>query len=105
MAHEIRNPLAGIKGYAQLTETADDLEQARLYADKIVTQSIRMESLVDDLLSFAREDRGERQPTDLAALVRDSVMMIRMEADPDCVEVIRSSPIAILHRICAQRSM
>jgi len=103
MAHEIRNPLAGIKGYAQLTETADDLEQARLYADKIVTQSIRMESLVDDLLSFAREDRGERQPTDLAALVRDSVMMIRMEADPDYVEVIHTPQTAIKALVASDR--
>ena len=38
--------------YVQLTETANDLKQARLYANKIVTQSLRMESLVDDLLSI-----------------------------------------------------
>ena len=90
MAHEIRNPLAGIKGYAQLTETVDDLEQAKLYAEKIVMQSIRMETLVDDLLSFAREDRGERSPTDLASLVQDSVMMIRMEADPEKVDIVHT---------------
>jgi len=88
MAHEIRTSLAGIKGYAQLTETASDLEETRLFAGKIVTQSLRMESLVDDLLSFAREDQGERKLTDLAALVRDCVIMIRMEADSAHVEVI-----------------
>ncbi len=95
MAHEIRNPLAGIKGYAQLIESANNLEQARLYADKVVTQSLRMESLVDDLLSFAREDRGERQPTDLAALVRDSVMMIRIEADSERVKVVHTPQAAM----------
>jgi two-component system sensor histidine kinase HydH len=90
MAHEIRNPLAGIKGFAQLIETAENMDQARLYADRIVTQSIRMESLVNDLLSFVREDRGERQPADLAALVRECVAMIRLEADPAKVEVVHT---------------
>lgn len=103
MAHEIRNPLAGIKGYAQLTETADDLEQAKLFADKIVTQSIRMESLVDDLLSFAREDRGERQPADLAALVRDSVMMIRMEATPERVDIVHTPHAAMKALVASDR--
>ncbi len=81
MAHEIRNPLAGIKGFAQLMETAATLDQARHYADRIVTQSLRMESLVNDLLSFAREDRGERQPADLEVLVRDCITLIQVEAD------------------------
>ena len=88
MAHEIRTPLASIKGYAQLMETAEDLEQSRHYADRVVSQSLRMESLVKDLLFFAREDRGSRQPADLAALVRDSVVMLLMEADSSRVEVI-----------------
>jgi two-component system sensor histidine kinase HydH len=90
MAHEIRNPLAGIKGYAQLTETTDNLELARSYAGKIVTQSLRMEALVDDLLSFAREECGEKRPTDLAVLVHDSVALIRQEAESAGVVIIHA---------------
>lgn len=80
MAHEIRNPLAGIKGFAQLVEEATDLDQARLYADRIVCQSLRMETLVNDLLSFAREDGNERQTINLAKLIRDCVTLISQEA-------------------------
>ena len=87
MAHEIRNPLAGIKGFAQLMETAATLDQARHYADRIVTQSLRMESLVNDLLSFAREDRGERQPADLEVLVRDCIMLVQVEAESARIQV------------------
>jgi two-component system, NtrC family, sensor histidine kinase HydH len=87
MAHEIRNPLAGIKGFAQLMETAGTMDQARHYADRIVVQSLRMESLVNDLLSFAREDRGERQPADLEVLVRDCIMLIQVEADSARIRV------------------
>ncbi len=95
MAHEIRNPLASIKGFAQLVGTANNLEQARSYTDRIVAQSIRMESLVDDLLAFARDDQGERQATDLTALVHDCVTMIRIETDPKLVEVIHTTQTAI----------
>ena len=79
MAHEIRNPLAGIKGFAQLVETASDLEQARHYAGKIVAQSLRMEALVNDLLAFARDDQGERQTTNLSILVEECIGLVRME--------------------------
>ena len=98
MAHEIRNPLAGIKGFAQLVEITGDMEQARRYAGRIVQQSLRMELLVDDLLAFARSDQGVRQPTDLAELVRDNISLIRMEAEAAKVEVIHISktPIEVM---------
>ncbi|MDD2734788.1 MAG: ATP-binding protein [Desulfuromonadaceae bacterium] len=103
MAHEIRNPLAGIKGFAQLIETAETTDQARLYADRIVTQSLRMESLVSDLLSFVREDRGERQLADFAALVEDCVTMIRSEADSAKVTVVYSSQTPLKLMIASDR--
>ncbi|MEI6705464.1 MAG: histidine kinase dimerization/phospho-acceptor domain-containing protein, partial [Deltaproteobacteria bacterium] len=105
MAHEIRNPLAGIKGFAQLIEIADDMVQARLYADRIVSQSLRMEVLVDDLLAFAREDREEPLPVDLAMLVRDCVTMIRMEADPERVEVAHTPQAEITVKLVSDRIM
>ncbi|MDD2364788.1 MAG: ATP-binding protein [Desulfuromonadaceae bacterium] len=88
MAHEIRNPLAGIKGFAQLVETAETIESARVFAERIVTQSVRMESLVNDLLSFAREERGEKKLVDLQELLNDSVMIVRSEAELQNIEVI-----------------
>ena len=105
MAHEIRNPLAGIKGFAQLIECAGGMEQARLYADRIVSQSLRMEVLVDDLLAFAREDRGEPLPVDLAMLVQDCVTMIRMEADPERVEVAHTPQAEITVKLVSDRIM
>ncbi|MDD2309223.1 MAG: ATP-binding protein [Desulfuromonadaceae bacterium] len=102
IAHEIRNPLAGIKGFVQLIETATDMEQARHYANKVVRQSLRMETLVDELLAFAHEDKLERQPTDLALLVQDCVEMIRMEADSR-VKVIHTPHTAIHVMIISDR--
>lgn len=89
LAHEIRNPLAGIKGFAQLIESTDNLEAARRHAGKIVTQSLRMEALVNDLLNYVRNDAGEPKPVDLLEIVRECVALERTEAMENgiCFEV------------------
>ena len=92
MAHEIRNPLAGIKGFAQLVGTATNLEQARRHADKIVTQSLRMEALVNDLLAFARDDQGERHITDLSTVIKECVALSGSEAAAQRVKIEVDAP-------------
>jgi len=87
LAHEIRNPLAGIKGFAQLVETASTPEQARSYAGRIVSQSLRMEGLVNDLLLFARADQGEKRITDLAVVAEECVALLRNEATEQRVTI------------------
>lgn len=87
MAHEIRNPLAGIKGFAQLVESATNLQEAHRCAEKIITQSLRMEGLVNDLLSLTRQDQGERELVDCTLLVQECVSLIRMEADPERINI------------------
>jgi two-component system, NtrC family, sensor histidine kinase HydH len=53
LAHEIRNPLGSIKGFAQLM--AEQTQgPARGYAAEIVGQSGRLERLVNDLLHYGR---------------------------------------------------
>lgn len=56
MAHEVRTPLAGIKGFAQLLGERVEEPRNRQYADMIVKESERLEALVDDLLIYARQD-------------------------------------------------
>lgn len=56
LAHEVRTPLAGIKGYAQLLHEKASDERQRNYAGRIIQESRRLEILVNNLLSYARED-------------------------------------------------
>jgi two-component system sensor histidine kinase HydH len=53
LAHEIRNPLASIKGFGQLL-CEEDREPQRSFAGEIVEQTGRLERLVNDLLRFGR---------------------------------------------------
>lgn len=103
MAHEIRNPLAGIKGFAQLLETTDDIEQAHRHAEKIVAQSLRMEALVDDLLAFARDDQSERHKTDLTVVIQESVGLVSMEAAAQRVEIAVDTPMPLQAEVAVDR--
>lgn len=70
LAHEIRNPIASLKGNAQLLVKmlpAEDKPRAK--AERVVSESVRLESLTNDLLEFARTGELHRQPTDPASLL------------------------------------
>lgn len=55
MAHEIRNPLASLKGHAQLlAERLAGGSEERRKADRVVADATRLERLTQDLLDFAR---------------------------------------------------
>ncbi len=71
LAHEIRNPLASLKGHAQLlTERLPDSSPERKKADRIVDEAIRLELLTNDLLDFARSGPMNKQPVNPGELLR-----------------------------------
>jgi two-component system sensor histidine kinase HydH len=70
LAHEIRNPLASLKGHAQLLEEqlVDD-PRRHAKAHRVVDEAVRLERLTDTLLDFARADRitpGPAAPAEVA---------------------------------------
>lgn len=75
LAHEVRNPLAGIKGYAQLLVEQLPDDQNKKFADLIVGESIRLEGLVSDLLMYAKQEPPELAVVELTEVVdRKSVV-------------------------------
>jgi two-component system OmpR family sensor kinase len=76
-SHELRRPLAAIRGYAELFRRAGDThpdDLARAMA-RVEDEARRMGVLVDDLLLLARLDQGRplrREPVDLALLAADA---------------------------------
>ncbi len=77
-SHELRTPLASIRGYSELTRRGnhvlpDDVVHAM---GRIESESVRMTSLVEDLLLLARLDEGnklELAEVDLGRLLVDAV--------------------------------
>jgi len=77
-SHELRTPLASIRGYAELTRRGQyDLHPDAVHAlSRVEAESIRMGSLVEDLLLLARLDAEpvlQRSPQPLAPLLRTAV--------------------------------
>jgi two-component system sensor histidine kinase HydH len=73
LSHEIRNPLATIKGQAQLlAERLDPETREGDKATRLVKESLRLERLTDDLLSMVRAQTVERISADPAALLREA---------------------------------
>lgn len=68
LAHEVRNPLAGIKGYGQLLEERLPEGVERGYAGLIVRESLRLEQLADDILFFTRADSELSLPGNLLSV-------------------------------------
>jgi len=68
LAHEIKNPLSGIRGAAQLLETSledDDLELTEL----IVTETDRIKDLVNQMEEFSDERPISREPINIHAIL------------------------------------
>lgn len=77
-SHELRTPVAVIRGYAELFRrgAADRPEDLAKAMSRIEAEATRMGMLVDELLLLARLDQGrplERAPVDLAALADEAV--------------------------------
>ena len=77
-SHELRNPLASIRGYAELTRrSSEELPGDAAHAlGRIEAESERMSALVQDLLLLARLDSEptlDLQPTDLTEIVLNAV--------------------------------
>ena len=86
-SHELRTPVATIRGYAELYRTGalagpEQLDDAMRRTEE---EAVRMGTLVDDLLHLARLDQGrpmEREAFDLGELVADAVRDARA-VEPD----------------------
>jgi two-component system sensor histidine kinase ChvG len=74
LSHELKNPLAGIRGAAELLRdgAAEDPEARERFLGMIEGDAARLDRIVTRLLEVARveDDRGTPLPVDLAALAR-----------------------------------
>lgn len=86
VAHEVRNPLAGIRGGCEiLLEGYPKGDPRNEIGVEVIHQVDRLNRMVQELLMFARPKATDRVPTDLHALV-DRAFSILQE-DPENVRV------------------
>ena len=87
LAHEIRNPLAGIKGYAQVIGKKPNEARNTGFADRIVAEVLRLENLVNELLAYAGSGSFPMASVKPVELIAHTVALIRDEAEQQHVKI------------------
>lgn len=88
LAHEIRNPLAGIKGAIEVIMSrrkADDPE--RPIMRDIVSRIESLGELLNDLMVFARPRPPSFAPVPVATLIHDAITLVRRDPVAAAVEM------------------
>jgi signal transduction histidine kinase len=89
VAHEVGNPLMGIRGYAEYLHRNDPPPEEREEClDKIVTETRRIENIVRGLLSVASSEREGGEAADVNEVVRETVEMLSFRKMFRDVEVV-----------------
>lgn len=80
LAHEIRNPLGGIKGAAQLLRRAGDRDASvREFTDIMIREVDRVDQLIEQLLDLSRPAELELAPVNIHEIL-DAVLLLEGQA-------------------------
>ena len=77
IAHEFKNSIATIAGYAQMSTSETELNAIQSYAREILKESRALSNIVTDFLNFARPVKTSIHETDLVELLRSVIGDLR----------------------------
>ena len=85
VAHEVKNPLGGIELFAgllseELQSSQPELNEARNHAQKINKELQYLKRIVDDFLSFAREQKLQWSLQNSEVLLREAARLLTADA-------------------------
>jgi two-component system sensor histidine kinase HydH len=93
VAHEIRNPLSSVKGFATyFREKLKDNPQDRDTATTMIQEVERLDRVIGQLLEFARPSTLRIKPVRLADLVQHSLKLIDGDARAKGIEIKSEVP-------------
>ena len=92
VAHELNNPLTAILGYAQLLESEGLNERAQDYVGKLFKQAQRTHRVVQNLLSFARQRKPQRDDVDIRKVLDETLALRDYDLKINNIAVERETP-------------
>ena len=92
VAHELNNPLTAILGYAQLLETEGLNTRAQDYVSKLFKQAQRTHRVVQNLLSFARQRKPQRDEVDIRRVLDETLALRDYDLKINNIRVERDLP-------------
>ena len=88
IAHEVKNPMTGILGCAQLMlQTVEKDSDIRQDLELIEKETKRCKSIIDSLLRFARQEKAAFEPTAIDAVIEDTVAIVRHQLELHQVKI------------------
>lgn len=80
IAHEIRNPLTSMKGYAEFLQLDEESEERREYLDIILDEVDRVNSIVEDFLVLAKPKMVQLKEQNIVPVIQNVVSLLEFEA-------------------------
>jgi two-component system sensor histidine kinase HydH len=105
MAHEIRNPLVSIGGFARrIAKLVEPNSPLRGYVEVIQEEVTRLEKLLREILDFTGENLSYYGDHEMAKLIEDTLILVQRDLDANNIKVVRE--FALLPRLhCDDRQM
>jgi signal transduction histidine kinase len=77
LAHEVKNPLSAVLGYAQLSKRKlDQPDVLRKHLDTIESETRRCNEIIGNLMQFSRQEKGEFTDVTVNEVVQKSVDIV-----------------------------
>ncbi len=92
VAHELNNPLTAILGYAELLESEGLQTRAADYVAKLFKQAQRTHRVVQNLLSFARQRKPQREEVDIRKVLDETLALRDYDLKTNNIRVEREVP-------------
>jgi signal transduction histidine kinase len=88
VAHDIRNPLVSVGGFARRLEKKLD-GNLKEYASIIVNETARLESILNEILSFVRGAKIEKEMVNMNDLVAEVTSLMKSEFDERHIALVK----------------
>ncbi|HET6178345.1 MAG TPA: ATP-binding protein [Candidatus Sulfotelmatobacter sp.] len=92
VAHELNNPLTAILGYAELLESEGLNSRAQDYVSKLFKQAQRTHRVVQNLLSFARQRKPQREEVDIRRVLDETLALRDYDLKTNNIRVELEAP-------------
>jgi len=90
LAHEVRNPLGSIRGVAEILRDESHNDSHAKFIDILLKEVQRIESVVANYLSLARQKSLPKAPFDVIAVIESTLALIGPEIRKKSLQVVRA---------------